>query len=223
MMKKLVEVFRQHDSKMKGYLEAYNEVRRELEEGSKAGLITARVYNEKGDEARKVLDEAIAKVKRESLEQIDIIFAEVNEKVRSFVSTPPPIEFADTFAAIKALGENISKDEAEAFFEEYKDNYIATRSLSNYLHNLKGYLKLIPTYEKIKKAIDVNYSAARDFVINYKAMRYQTKLFTMEENNPWIAYGNELNEFTNGNVGIIAEESDLGDPDPAITGEIIAH
>lgn len=223
MMKRLVEVFMQHDAKMKGYIETYDEVRKELAEGSKAGLITERVYNEKGDEARKVFDEAVAKVKRESLEQIDIIFAEVNEKVRSFVSTPPPVDFADTFAAIKSMGESVSEAEAEAYFEKYKGNYIAARSLSNYLYKLKGYLALIPDYEKIKNNIDGNYSSARDFVINYKAMRYQTKLFTVEENNPWIAYGNELNEFTGGNVGIIAEESNLGEPDAAITGEIIAH
>ena len=223
MMKKLVEVFKQHDGKMKGYIEAYENVRKEVEEGSKAGNVTAKVREEKLAEARKVFDIELAKVREESLNQIDIIFAEVHEKVRSFVSTPPPLEFADTFAALKALGNEVSKDEAEAFFEEFKDNYIAARSLSSYLNKLNGTSLVIPPYDKIKDAIDKNYGAARDFVINYKPMRYQTKLFLTEENNPWIAYGNELNEFTGGNVGIIAEESHDSDPEPAMKGEITAY
>ena len=203
-MKRLPELFRKYDAAFSGAMKVYAESKAELEKSDyRADSLT---YHNKTVAIKELFDETMMKLKKEALAEIEVIFKETNEKVDAFVVEPTPADFLPTFEAIKVL-DNITEAEAEALFKKYKGNYIAARSLSEYLHEKKGFFTLkIPTLDAIKKDLEVDEESAKAFVINYKKNEYMTRVYTSNSpENPWEKEAAKLEDFINGNVLVIAE------------------
>lgn len=200
-MKRLVTTFRKFDSTANAAIKSFKEVKMEL----KNEYGDSRAFEKQYGEAKDILDETMARAKEEALQEIDEIFAEVAEKVQNFAMQTPPADFAVTLDAIKAMGENVTEKEAELYFDKYRNNYTAARGLSNYLHNLKGYLLPIPAFDRIMEELEADRTNARAFVIDYKTDSYTTALYITDKSNPWEAEAEKLQKFLAGDVSVIAE------------------
>lgn len=200
-MERLVKTFKKFDATATGAINTFREVTKKLHDE----YDNSKAFEQQYGEAKNVYDETMATAKQAALQEIKVIFADLNEKVKNFVQQPAPADYVATLEAIKAMSDNITEREAEMFFDKFRSNYIASRSISNYLHNLKGYLLPIPTYDRIKANLESLELQAGDFIRNYKAGSYAAALFTTDKNNPWQAEGEKLKNFLNGDVAAIAE------------------
>ena len=200
-MERVIKVFKQYDATANTAAKTFDEVEKKL----RADYGESNAYTKGYAEAKIVYDETMAKAKEEALAEIRSAFADMNAKVLNFVQQPAPADFVSTLEALKTFGEHVTQREAEVYFDKYRSNYMAGRAISNYLHDLKGYLFPIPSYDVIMDDLANLQDQAEHFIRDHKIGSYAVKLFTAERNNPWQAEGEKLTRFLAGDVSVIAE------------------
>ena len=200
-MKRVINTFRNYEAIFEGASSAFNDTKEKL----KYQYGSSREFETRFSEAKRVFDENIATAKQKALQEIEDIFSDLNEKTKEFVQQPAPADLVQTFEAIKALGKDITQGEADMYFDMYRNNYLAARSISNYLYDLKGYLMPIPTVDVIQNELETHHKEAVDFIRNYTGKSFCSALFTTDNNNPWEGYSRKFEAFLNGDVEAFAE------------------
>lgn len=202
-MKRVIETFRKFDAAAVTAAQTFDEVEKKL----RADYGESNAYIAGYAEAKKIYDETMEAAKEEALTAIRSAFADMLKKVELFALQSAPSDFVPTLEALMAMGEHVTQREAELYFEKYRSNYTAGRAISNYLHDLKGYLHPIPSYDVILDDLANLQGQAELFIRDYRGGKYnyKTMLFTTEKNNPWEKEGEKLQKFLAGDVSVIAE------------------
>lgn len=200
-MERVIKTFKQFDATATTAAKTFDEVEKKLRED----YGESNAYTKGYAEAKTVYENTMAAAREEALAEIRSAFADMTEKVQTFVQQPAPADFVSTLEALKTFGEHVTQREAEVYFDKYRSNYMAGRAISNYLHDLKGYLFPIPSYDVIMDDLANLQGQAEHFIRDYRTGSYRTKLFTVEKNNPWQAEGEKLTRFLAGDVSVIAE------------------
>lgn len=197
-MKRLPLVFKNYDEKMTGLIEGYNEAKEEARK-----TFSSTVYTEKIGELNAIFLEESETAKKEALNAIDSIFKEVKASVDAYVAAPIAEDFNANFEAIRAMGESVSKAEATAFLNKYRDNYIAARSITNYFHETMGYFTPLKKYDEINTMLEAEKDFAKKVVREYQKNGYYIRLVTWEnKENYWYKIDSVISAFINGETPV---------------------
>ena len=200
-MKRVIETFRKFDAAAVTAAQTFDEVEKKL----RADYGESNAYIAGHTEAKKIYDETMAAAKEEALAAIRSAFADMTGNVQNFVQQPAPEDFVSTLEALKTIGASVTENEAALYLGKYKGNYLAHRAIANYLKEIKRYFFRIPSYDEIMGDLANLQNQAEHFIRDYKMGSYAAKLFTVEQNNPWTAEGEKLQQFLAGDVSAVAE------------------
>lgn len=200
-MERVIKTFKQFDAKASSAIDTFDEVKNKLKES----YGDSKAFQDGYAEAKRIYDETMETAKQEALAAIREAFADMKGRVQDFVRQPAPADFISTLETLKTIGEHITQREAEVYFEKYRGNYMAGRAVSNYVHDLNGFLFPIPSYDVIMEDLESLEWQACHFIREYRRGSYETKLFTVEKNNPWEKEGEKLARFLAGDISVIAE------------------
>ena len=198
-MERVIKTFKKFDATASTIIKNFDEVSKKIHENYIGGT-----YETEYAKAKELYDEAMAQAREEALAAIREAFADMNAKIQNFVMQPAPADFISTLEAIKTMGATVTEQEGALYFEKYRSNYMAGRAIANYLQEMKKYFFRVPSYDEIKADLASLENQAEDFIRKYKMNSYTTKLFTLEERNPWAKEAEKLQKFLAGDVSAVA-------------------
>lgn len=152
------------------------------------------------NELEKEHSENVLNMRKEVKAAVIKEFDDIKQKVTDYATKAPSNDFNNTLAALQVTGGMITDEAADAYFNKYKDNFIARNALISLYHkaNIAKYAKYqVIGFETVLHTLDQAYDEimrAVDQLGSYKWML----LIKNADDNILMRYNTMINDFLNG-------------------------
>lgn len=156
-------------------------------------------------EAKTLYDDTVQQLKMAATEKINSLFESSKSAVTEKAMSSLPEGFTDVLEAIKVMGKP-TEIEITAYFDKYKDNYLATRALMGAFNaNLgKERFSFSTSFDDIINALEDTAKQALRLVREVAVNTYNyAVLITERDSNPLVSFEIEVSDFVNGSFSIL--------------------
>lgn len=152
------------------------------------------------EEAKAVYEEARQKAYNEGLKVVKESMENAEKAIDEFIVKPVPEDFTTTIETLKICGDEITKEEAVAFIEKYKNNYLASKAINKIMReNKAGIEYIVISVKGLKDDLARMKGLAEKYFREYKEGNYLCAVLVHSE-SPLTRYDEALRTFIHEDV-----------------------